>query len=181
MKLLAIKSHLRQGPGVGKKLGSKEKKAARVNLTFGRLERQKSWVFLGFGSTVSVGSLEKKKRDKQGSVFSFSLGGPHFSLVNIKGEGWVFLVFFFGKENSPKKKRQVRQIRFRYLTLHFGMNCNFVFIFFLHSYMCWISCLEYECYGFGLVNGTRLLFYDSPEKGSRGNFGSILDFLGIPS
>ena len=28
---------------------------------------------------------------------------------------------------------------------------------------------------------SSLLFYDLPKKGSRGNFGSILDFPGIPN
>ena len=38
--------------------------------------------------------------------------------------------------------------------------------------MC-VTCINNEG---GIVNGLRLLSYDLPKKGSRGNFGLILDF-----
>ena len=40
---------------------------------------------------------------------------------------------------------------------------------------------EYVRNEFGIVNGSKLLFYDLSKKGPRENFGLILDFPGIPN
>ena len=66
---------------------------------------------------------------------------------------------------------------------YFGMNeIIFVFTFFVtpnvcskfHVWSMYVMKLEYS-------HGSRLLFYDLSKKGSRGNFGSILDFPVIPN
>ena len=67
-------------------------------------------------------------------------------------------------QKIAKKRKVWLQARI-IVSLYFGMNVAISRAYVWHPYMCWISCLEYECYGFGLVNGTRLLFYDLPRRG----------------
>ena len=91
------------------------------------------------------------------------------------------LIFLFLEitENNKKKKFDTSSIHCP--ILYFGMNKAIFSYLCFYTCMCWISCLEYVWYEFGIVNGSRLLFYDLPKRDTRENFGSILNFPRIPN
>ena len=99
----------------------------------------------------------------------------YYRHVNILYYGIVFLLIFISLTYfvywiyRKIAKKKVLQIRFRNLTSHFGMNkAIFMNMFFIHA--CVKFCdFEYVWYVFNEVkvfNGSKLLFYDLPKRGS---------------
>ena len=87
-------------------------------------------------------------------------------------------VYLNQTENSKKKKFYTNPTRCLYVL---GMNeTTFVFMFLINA-CSEFHFFEYACNKFGIVNDSRLLLYYLPKKGFHGNFGSIFDFLGIPT
>ena len=91
---------------------------------------------------------------------------------------------YWNPQKSSKRKSNINSIR--YLSPRFGMNkATFVFMIFLHLYMCldfmfWarVICTNNKI---GTSVWPEVIILQSPEKGVRGNFDSILDFPEIPN
>ena len=93
------------------------------------------------------------------------------------------LIFLFPEITQNGKKRKYENSGVRCLKSCFGTNW-LIFIVIL-------SMLQFKLFDFHIsmwlfqitifMRDSELLFYDLLKKGFRGNFGSILDFSGIPS
>ena len=105
--------------------------------------------------------------------------------VNICVDCYLLMCLVcWNPQQIAKKEVRYELYSLSYFTLWYEwVNIRaYVFLSPMHvlNFMFWmyVTCIHYEI---GIVNGSGLLFYDLPKKGFRENFGSILDFLGIPS
>ena len=120
--------------------------------------------------------------------FKFSAGGTMYVKFSLFYVLFIYLLLanvFLFIEIYRKHQEESSTNPICCLTLYFGMNrvishlCFFTSMHML-NFVFWISVIHLVI-KLEWSHGSRLLSYELLKEGSRGNFGSILDFPGIPN